>query len=257
MKLTPSTRGLIKLALLGLMAIVGLTACGTSQPLTVPSPTDLPEATPIVTPPGSSPSETGTDPTEDLTPEGPLEPENQRVFRILPERSETRFYIDEVLFGAQKTVVGRTNDISGEILLDMASPQAVQIGVIEINALSILTDDSFRNRALRSQILESNKDEFQFIIFEPTAIAELPEDVVFGEAVIVEMTGDLTIRDITQPATFTLTVVPVSENELSGMGTAVVTRAAFDLQIPSVTGVAQVSEEVRLEIDFVAIVSDE
>ncbi len=128
-----------------------------------PSPTDLPEATPIVTLPESIPVGPETDLPEDLTPEGPLEPENPLVYRIVPERSETRFYIDEVLFGDQKTVVGRTNDISGEILLDMASPKAVQIGLIEINALSILTDDSFRNRALRSQILESNKDEFQFI----------------------------------------------------------------------------------------------
>lgn len=207
--------------------------------------------------PESISSETDTDPPEGRTPEQPLEPENPLVYRIMPERSETRFYIDEVLFGNQKTVVGRTNAISGEILLDMNSPQTVQIRVIEINALSLLTDDSFRNRALRSQILESNKNEFEFIRFKPTAIAGLPDKVVFREAVLVEVTGDLTIRGITKPATFTLTVEPISENELSGMGTAVVTRAAFDLRIPNVTGVAQVSEEVRLEIDFVAIAGNQ
>ena len=44
----------------------------------------------------------------------------------------------------------------------------------------------------------------------------------------------------------------VSEDRIEGSGSAVVLRSDFGLQIPSVPNVANVSDEVILEIDFVA-----
>ena len=66
------------------------------------------------------------------------------------------------------------------------------------------------------------------------------------------LSGDLEIRDVVQSVTFEMVVTAVSETELSGFGEAIVLRSDYDLQIPSVPGVANVSDEVRLEIDFVA-----
>ena len=39
--------------------------------------------------------------------------ENSTLFEIVPEESEARFLIDEVLRGEDKTVVGTTNQITG------------------------------------------------------------------------------------------------------------------------------------------------
>jgi polyisoprenoid-binding protein YceI len=71
------------------------------------------------------------------------------------------------------------------------------------------------------------------------------------------ITGDLQIQDITNPATFEIMATANSETELTGSGAATVLRSDYDLIIPSVVGVAGVSEEVRLEIDFVAIAPEE
>jgi hypothetical protein len=52
--------------------------------------------------------------------------------------------------------------------------------------------------------------------------------------------------------TFDVTVTPVSETRLEGNAVTTVKRSDYNLVIPSVPGVADVSEDVRLEIDFVA-----
>ena len=53
-------------------------------------------------------------------------------------------------------------------------------------------------------------------------------------------------------ATFTVEATAASESQIVGTATAVVNRADFGLQIPSVPNVANVEEEVELYIDFTA-----
>ena len=207
--------------------------------------------------PTDEPAATATNqPTETQIPTS--EPAIVHRYVIVPELSEVRFNIDEVLFGNPKTVVGRTNQVTGEILLDLQSPEEAEVSPIQIDARELVTDESFRNRALRRQILDSAQDEYQYISFTPTEIVGLSsEEVVSGEARSFRLTGDLQIRDIVHAATFEMIVTIVSETELKGSGEAVVLRSDYDLQIPSVPGVADVSNEVRLEIEFVAQAAEE
>jgi polyisoprenoid-binding protein YceI len=243
--------GLSLLALSGCVTSSATISATPSEPHLVEIPTDLPTLTPQNGEAEDAPTE--IEQTPEKVEEASTSPD---VFKIDPEKSEARFYVDEVLFGEPKTVVGRTSDLSGEITVDMDVPAQVELSVIEVNALDLTTDNSFRNRALRQQILESTKDEFQFIRFESFTIEGIPNAIVLGEPIAFQVIGELTIRDITNQVTFEMNVVPVSGTELSGQGFALVQRADFDLTIPKVTGVAEVSEEVRLEIDFVAIASD-
>jgi polyisoprenoid-binding protein YceI len=190
--------------------------------------------------------------TEDAT-EQAAAPTGERVlFRIVPEESEVRFTLDELLRGVPTTVIGRTDQVAGDIIVDFAQPTNSQIGVIRINVRTLLTDNEFRNRAIRSEILESANDAYEFAEFNPTSLENLPESVTVGEAFAFSIVGDLTLRDITQPVTFQATVTPVSETRLEGSASTTVTRTQYNLTIPSVPGVADVSEEVALEIDFVA-----
>lgn len=174
------------------------------------------------------------------------------VFNIDPEDSQVRFILDELLRGSPNTVTGRTNQIAGQIAVDFANPQNSQVGEIRISARSLATDNELRNRAIRSVILQSAEDRFEFINFVPTEISGLPTAVTLGEPFEFEITGDLTIRDITKPITFAVTVTADSETRIEGTATATVQRADYNLEIPSVPSVADVDEAVRLEIDFVA-----
>jgi polyisoprenoid-binding protein YceI len=176
-----------------------------------------------------------------------------RTYAIDPAQSQARFMIDEVLMGSPKTVVGSTELVAGAVMVDMGNHSLTQIGPIQIDARDLETDDNFRNRAMRRQILASQEDAYQYIVYSPTTLEGLPETVTVGAPFEFSVTGDLKIRDITQPVTFAVTVTPVSETELQGSARATVQRADFDLRIPSVPSVANVSEEVFLEFDFVAV----
>ena len=172
------------------------------------------------------------------------------VFEIRSDVSLVSFVLQEDLRGVRTVVEGTTPDVVGQIVVDFDDPSASQIGTILINARTIETGSSFRDRAIRGQILESADDEFEFITFVPTATAGLPSEPADSYAFTV--TGDLTIRTITQSVTFDVTIDASSEGEISGSASAQVLRADFDLKIPSVPNVANVTDEVELTIEFVA-----
>ena len=88
------------------------------------------------------------------------------------------------------------------------------------------------------------------------ALVGLPETVKIGEPLTVQIVGDLTVRDTTRPVTFDATVKAVSENRIEGTARATIQRADFKLTIPNAPGVADVSEQIQLEIDFVALPAD-
>lgn len=173
-------------------------------------------------------------------------------YEIQQEGSEARFLIDEVLRGAPFTVVGVTNQIGGEITLDLANPANTQMGTILINARSLQTDASQRNNALRNFILRSADDAYELISFEPTAISGLPEAAAAGEEISFQVTGNLKIVETTNEVTFDVTATLNEDNTISGLAVATVLYKDFNLTIPQVPFVASVDEDVRLELQFVA-----
>jgi polyisoprenoid-binding protein YceI len=174
------------------------------------------------------------------------------VFSIVPEESEVRFELDEVLRGQPTTVVGRTNQVAGQIFVNFDNPAATEVGTIRINVRTLRTDQEFRNRAIRGEILLSARDEFEFGEFQPTSITGLPDTVTMGEPITFQITGNLVLRGVSNEVTFDVTVTPVDETRLEGSASTVVNRTLYGMEIPDAPGVANVEEEVELYIDFVA-----
>ena len=173
------------------------------------------------------------------------------VFSIVQAESEVRFTLGELLSGVPTTVIGTTDQVAGEIAIDPANPADSRVGVIQVNARTFATDSNFRNRAINNSILETGK--FEYVTFTPAEIANFPENPSIGEALEFQISGDLTVRDITNPVTFDVVVTAVSENRLEGSASATIARVDYGLQIPEVPRVADVDEEVLLEIKFVAL----
>lgn len=175
------------------------------------------------------------------------------LFRIEQAESEARFNIDETLNGNRITVVGITDQVAGDIVVDFADPGSSQVGTIRINVRTLATDNRFRNDALRARILRSAEDEFEFAEFTPTDLANLPATVSVGDTFEFQITGDLTVRGTTNSVTFDTTVTVASEDRLEGYATATILYRDFGLTIPDVPSVSDVADEVILEIDFVAV----
>lgn len=174
-------------------------------------------------------------------------------FKIVAQESQASFTLEEDLRGQRTTVIGSTGEVGGSIMVDLANPSASSIGSILINARTLETDNSFRNRALRSQILKSAQDEFEFIVFEPSELSNWSADTVaLGESVSFLVSGDLTVTGVTRPVTFAATVTLNSETQISGSANVNLLHADFGLVIPDVPSVANVSDDVLLKLEFVA-----
>ena len=210
----------------------------TLEPIITPEP----EAT-VTTEPTAT---TVPDPTEEpVAATGPI------IFEIVQDESEARFIIDEVLRGSPKTVVGITNQVAGQIAVDPADPASAQVGQISINARTLATDSDMRNRAVKNRILQT--DAYEFVTFQPTQLTGLPESAAAGEPLSFQIVGDLTIRDTTKQVTFDVTLTPVDETRLEGLATLTIPYRDFGLAIPDSPSVDTVADDVRLELEFVAV----
>lgn len=284
---TEFTAAHLKLIILVLLAALLLAACGgsdapasdaeeapaaadTATPVTEPDPTDTPEPVPTDTPmpeptdtpvpepeathtpepePEAAPAATAP-PQEETAAESEESPGAGQTFVIVAEESEARYIIDEELLGQPKTVVGATSAISGELTVDPANPAVSSIGPIRIEAGTFTTDSNRRDGAVRRFVLQTS--QFQFITFTATEYVGLPNAAAIGDEIQFEVTGDLTVRTITKPAIFIVTMQVVSESELRGKAATIIVRDDYELRIPQVPSVANVGEEFIVEFDFVA-----
>jgi polyisoprenoid-binding protein YceI len=69
----------------------------------------------------------------------------------------------------------------------------------------------------------------------------------------LDVSGDLTIRHVTRSETFRVVVQVVAADRLEGEAATVISRAEYELSIPSVEGVAEVGDEVELSLSFRAL----
>lgn len=194
----------------------------------------------------------GTDAPAETTPlpQGMDFDEASQIYELVPGSSEARFLIGEILRGEPKTVIGKTDQVSGQLAVNLDDPSTAAVGPIQVDVRTLVTDNGFRNRAIETRILLSRV--FQHITFTPTAVTGLPDTITPGDVVEFQIVGDLTIVEATNPVVFDVTAVPVSETRIEGSARTTIQRADFDLFVPSATGVAGVEEDIILEIDFTA-----
>jgi polyisoprenoid-binding protein YceI len=172
------------------------------------------------------------------------------IYQISTAGSQVRFELDEDLRGVRTTVVGATNQVAGQFAIDMNNLTQTQVGVIQINARTLSTDNSNRNRAMQNEIVDTGS--YEFIIFTPTAVTGLPSSAGVGDTFNFTIEGNLTIRNITLPVVFSVQATAVSESQITGTASTLINRGDYDLTIPNVPSVANVEEEVELYIDFTA-----
>lgn len=174
------------------------------------------------------------------------------TYVILSGESEARFLIGEILAGSPNTVIGRTQDVRGELAVDLRDPSTARLGPIQVDLSTLATDNPFRNSAIHSVILETGREEYRFGTFVTTAIEGLPGEITFGREYTLRITGDLTIHGITRPFTFEARATAESEERLVGHASLAFLYSEFGVRIPYLPPqVASVEEQVTLEVDLV------
>lgn len=183
----------------------------------------------------------------------PDDQSNPLTYVIDPSLSVASFEIDEVLQGTPQTVVGTTDQVAGQFDVDRDDLSLTQFSQIVINVRTLTTDSERRDRTMRGPvILNSASDEFELATFDVASIDGLTGSATIGSSLEFAVIGDLTIKGETSQTTFDVTVDVVDDRTLSGTATTIVLRSDFGIGIPSVPGVANVSDEVVLSLEFVA-----
>lgn len=176
------------------------------------------------------------------------------TFVIDQSQSTARFELDEELRGNPTRVVGTTDEVVGQVRVDLSDTSNVEFSDVIVNARTFTTGSGNRDRAIRGPVmLDSGSDENELITLSVTAIDGLAGAVDVGDTLEFTITGDLTVKGFTEEVSFDVSATLVDATTLEGTAETEVTRDMFEIGIPSVPGVANVTNEVLIALDFVAV----
>lgn len=183
---------------------------------------------------------------------GPVPAAILERFAIVPGESQVAYHVGEIFINQHHpfhVAVGITRTIHGDVWVDRAHPGRSHVGSINIDISQFKSDDAGRDAAIRALWLESSK--YPIASFTPTAIQGLPEAYAEGREVPVQITGNLRIRRVTRPTTFT-GQVKLRGGTLTGIMTTKVLMTDFGFNPPSILGFLKTGNEVNLEFRFTA-----
>lgn len=154
------------------------------------------------------------------------------------------YTVDEVLNGADVTVVGRTADVSGTAAIDNDTLTA---GSIVIQTASITTDTDRRDDQFRNNIYDvAAHPTATFTVTEPTDLSQLPTD---GSSGTVSLTGDLELAGQTRAVTVDAEALHTGR-QLVVSGAIPVTFADYGIEPPSL---GFVTVEDSGTVDFLVV----
>ncbi|MCZ2829909.1 YceI family protein [Modestobacter sp. VKM Ac-2986] len=124
--------------------------------------------------------------------------------------SSAGYRVDEVLNGADVTVAGTTDQVTGSVVIaggDLADAD------VTVDVASITTDSSRRDGYFRDNVMDVATHPTA--TFSVTETADLPE--LTGTPVTVPVTGELTVAGVTQPVQTEISVVRTADGvDVSG-----------------------------------------
>lgn len=236
-----------RIVFLLLSLVIFLVSC-TSQSATpqIEPPSTLPETDESLSP--TSPPPQNDLPTPDVS-ESESELES---FLIVPEESEVAYEVGEVFLNQDNRfaiAIGITNQVSGEVLVDRDNPQNSTIGPVEVDISQFTSDSARRDNAIRERFLESNR--FPIVTFVPNQVERVPQDYQEGQQIEIQVSGDLTVRDVTKPVTFDVTLEG-SGDTITGEATTMILMSDFGFGPISIGGILNTEDEVVVHFRFVA-----
>jgi polyisoprenoid-binding protein YceI len=156
-------------------------------------------------------------------------------------------YRVEEKFGGEtlsKTAVGRTSDVTGQMVI---ADDTVDSAIVNVDLKNLKSDREPRDTYLHENALETNT--FPTAKFELTAPAALPAKVTAGKVVKVPVAGDLTLHGETKPVTTTLEG-RWTGNRIDVVGQIPVQFATFGIPTPD-SAIVETDDHGTLELKLV------
>ena len=229
---------IFRLAMMGVvvvLAAVVVAACGSDEP-EVSQPT---ATAPADTPAPAPTSEPSPVPTEAPVAEARSVGDVEGVTFTVGEGSKVTFSVREELASVPLPFDAKisTTALSGEIHLDGRD------SVIEIDLQSLSSDNTFRDRYIRSRMF----GEHPTGVVTVKGMSDLPSGFTSGETVTTDVESELLIRGNTAPLTFEVEASDEGD-VISITGRTTFTWDELQMQKPSARSVVSLDDEVKVEV---------
>ena len=173
-------------------------------------------------------------------------------FVVAPQGNEARYVVQEQLMGVDlpNDAVGKTSRVEGRITIASNGAIVRDESRFTIDLASLTSDRDRRDNYLRGRTLQTA--QYPSAVFVPTAVKNLKLPLPRSGKVKFELVGDLTIRGVTRPVTWTVTGKSANAS-LAGEAKTSFKFADFELEKPRVRSVLSVEDDIRLEYTFLLV----
>lgn len=173
----------------------------------------------------------------------------QTSLTLAPTGNEARYIVRELLAAntIENDVIGKTNAVSGTIRLDAGGKVVPAMSQITVNLTGLKTDRDRRDGYVQNRTL--NTAEHPTTTLQVTELRGAPTPLPTSGTFTFTLVGDLTLKGVTKPTTWTVTAV-ASRTGFTGTAKTSFTFAEFELTKPRVPVVARVDDPITLELQF-------
>jgi polyisoprenoid-binding protein YceI len=145
--------------------------------------------------------------------------------------SQVGYRVDEVLFGQNVTAVGRTNAVTGSLVID---DDVVTSGQFVVDMTTVKSDEPKRDAQFESRIMD--------VINYPTATFVLTSPITLAANATASSTtntasGELTLRGTTKPISISV-IGEVRDGRIVVTGEITVTFGEWGIPNPSIPGIS-------------------
>ena len=162
-------------------------------------------------------------------------------FTIDPVHSSANFAVKHLLIS---TVHGRFSDLSGTIVYDEKDPSKSSVLAV-IKTASVNTDNQTRDKDLRSANFFET-DKYPEIRFQSTKVEKVGDQL--------QVTGDLTMKDVTRQITLPVTLVKAEVKGKTRIGIETSTTLnRMDYHVSFDPTGATVGKEIKIDINVEAV----
>ncbi len=179
-----------------------------------------------------------------------LDGNSERLYRVSSNaESSVTYSVEETLAGKSQAAQGTTPGVAGDIAVNVDDPSLSRLGQIVINVELFESDSALRDKRIRGDFLDSS--EYPMATFEADAIEGLPDSLDGDTTADLQISGDLTVKEVTAPVTFEGTAT-LTEDLLTANMTGTVLMSDYGIGPINLVGLVRTGDEVELTLDLVA-----
>ena len=163
--------------------------------------------------------------------------------------TEVRYRVRERLVGTEleNDAIGVTRAVSGQIALAADGSIVPEESKLTIDVTGLKSDQDRRDNYVRRRLLVT--DSFPTVVFAPTSITKGPKTIPTSGNGEFTLVGNLTVRGVTRPTTWTVKARYLPTTVIGSTATAF-TFADFTINQPRVPILLSVSDTIKLEGDI-------